>query len=72
LDENTKGGENLEWKVLIMLSLLIFAATTIVIDLAMTSLLSTLVIDASLSFTLDSDFIEPLGGDPVDIDEFPT
>jgi hypothetical protein len=71
LDENTKGGEKLEWKILIMLCLLIFAATTIVIDLA-TMAFSTFSFNAPLRLTsLSNDFIEPLG-DPVDIDEFPS
>jgi hypothetical protein len=48
-----------------------FAAATVIIDLAMISSLSTVNINASPTFTLGTDFIEPLGGDPVDVDEMP-
>jgi hypothetical protein len=70
-DETTKGGDNLKWKVLIMLCLLMFTAATMVMDLAMISPLPTLGINAAPTLTLGTNFIEPLGGDPVDVDELP-
>jgi hypothetical protein len=72
LDENTKGAEKLEWKVLIIICLLMFAAPTIVVDLATVAAFSTFSVNASLRrASLSYDSIEPLG-DPVDIDEFPS
>jgi hypothetical protein len=62
--------KKVEWKILLILCLLMFATVTIVVDLTTIPAFST-SLNSPLKLALtSSDFIEPLG-DPVDIDEMP-